>query len=122
MKEGYTTPSFFTEIMDKGTAYETKNFSRGGFTIKITYFQKEKNEAEQLQKVDEIKELFGMYFCVGSRKLKTLEYSHDFIGQYSDILQITVDFEYKENIYKEETAQTAEKLYIDITNGKEADK
>ena len=91
---------------------ETKNFANGGFTVKITYFQEIKNEADQLEKVDEIKELFGLVFCVGKRKLTVGEFSHTFIGQYSDILQINIDFAYKENISKEDTALIAENLYL----------
>lgn len=114
VKEGYTVPSFFTEIIDQGSNAESRNFATGGFTIKITYFQEEKNEEDQLEKVDEIKELFGMVFCVGKRKLTTGEFSHAFIGEYSDILQISIDFEYKENTQKEDTAPVAEKMYLDL--------
>lgn len=107
-------PSFFTEIIDQGSIAESRNFVSGGFTIKITYFQEEKNEADQLEKADEIKELFGMVFCVGKRKLTTGEFSYAFIGEYSDILQISIDFEYKENIQKEDTTPVAEKMYLDL--------
>lgn len=91
---------------------ETKNFASGGFTVKITYFQREKNEADQLEKADEIKELFRLVFQVGKRKLTTGEYSHSFVGEYSDILQISIDFDYKENTCKEDTAPLAEKIYL----------
>ena len=80
IKEGYKTPSFFTEIIDKGSRAETKNFAAGSFTVKITYFQKSKNELDQLEKVDEIKSLFGLIFFVGDRRLTVGEYSHDYIG------------------------------------------
>lgn len=117
MKEGYETPSFFIEIIDKGSSTETKNFAKGGFTIEITYFQTEKNEADQLEKVDEIKELFGMVFCVGNRRLTVGEFSHDYIGEYQDILQISVEIDYKENTRREETAPVATKLEANITQG-----
>ena len=117
VKEDFETPSFFTEIIDKGSGAETRNFAKGGFTVKIIYFQDEKNEEDQLEKVDEIKELFGMAFHVGSRYLTVGEYSHDFIGEYSDILQISVDFDYKENTVREDTAEIAESLKTKITQG-----
>lgn len=101
-------------MLDKGTTYETKNFSKGGFTVKITYFQKEKNEADQLEKADEIRGLFGMVFVVGNRKLKTNEYSFVFIGQYSDILQINIDFDYMENTSKEDNAPLADTVHVNI--------
>lgn len=117
IKEGYETPSFFTEIVDRGSRAETKNFASGGFTVKITYFQKVKNELDQLKKVDEIKDLFGLIFFVGKRRLAVGEYSHDFIGEYSDILQISIDIDYKENTKKEDTAPIAAEVFVDITQG-----
>lgn len=117
IKEGYKTPAFFTEILDKGSKAETRNFAKGGFTVKITYFQKAKNELDQLKKVDEIKDLFGLIFFVGERRLTVGEYSHDYIGEYSDILQISIDIDYKENIKKEDTAPIAAEAAVDITQG-----
>ena len=117
IKEGYNAPCFFTEIVDKGSRAETKNFTGGGFTVKITYFQNIKNELDQLEKVDEIKNLFGLIFCVGERRLTVGEYSHDYIGEYSDILQISIDIDYKENTQKQETAPIAEGVDVIITQG-----
>lgn len=117
IKEGYKAPAFFTEILDKGSKAETRNFAKGGFTVKITYFQKAKNELDQLKKVDEIKDLFGLIFFVGERRLTVGEYSHDYIGEYSDILQISIDIDYKENIKKEDTAPIAAEATVDITQG-----
>lgn len=117
IKEGYKTPSFFTEIVDKGNRAETKNFASGGFTVKIIYFQKTKNELDQLKKVDEIKNLFGLIFFVGERRLTVGEYSHDYIGEYSDILQISIDIDYKENTKKEDTAPMATEATVGITQG-----
>jgi len=60
-----------------------------------------------------------MVFCVGKRRLTTGEYSHSFIGEYSDILQISIDFDYKENIQKKDTAPVADKLYFNTGNRQE---
>lgn len=117
VKEGYSTPSFFTEILDKGSQAETRNFAKGGFTIKITYFQAAKNELDQLEKVDEIKDLFGLFFCVGDRKLTIGDFSHDFIGEYQDILQISIEIDYKENTRKEDTASIAREISVKVTQG-----
>jgi hypothetical protein len=117
IKEGYIAPCFFTEILDKGSSAETKNFAKGGFTIKITYFQKEKNELDQLEKVDEIKDLFGLIFYVEDRKLTIGDFSHDYIGEYQDILQISIEVDYNENTQKEHTAPIATGLSVDITQG-----
>lgn len=117
IREGYDAPCFFTEILDRGSRAETKNFAKGGFTIKITYFQAEKNELDQLEKVDEIKDLFGLIFCVGDRKLTIGDFSHDYIGEYQDILQISIEIDYKENTQKEDTAPVAQEIGVEITQG-----
>lgn len=115
IREGYDVPCFFTEILDKGSKAETKNFAKGGFTVKITYFQKEKNEFDQLKKVDEIKCLFGLFFCIGDRKLTISDFSHDYIGEYQDILQISIEIDYKENTQKEDTAPVAREIGVEVT-------
>ncbi|MDE6055654.1 MAG: hypothetical protein K2G55_18285 [Lachnospiraceae bacterium] len=115
--EDYDEPCFFTEILDGGSRAETKNFAKGSFTIKITYFQKVKNELDQLEKVDEIKELFGLFFSVGDRKLTVGDFSHDFTGEHQDILQISVEIDYKENTQKEDTAQIVSEIGVGITQG-----
>lgn len=117
IREGYDAPCFFTEILDRGSRAETRNFAKGGFTVKITYFQTAKNELDQLEKVDEIKDLFGLFFCVGDRKLTVGEFSHDYIGEYQDILQISIEIDYKENAQKEDTALVAKEIGVEVTQG-----
>ena len=117
IREGYDAPCFFTEILDKGSRAETRNFAKGGFTVKITYFQTAKNELDQLEKVDEIKDLFGLFFCVGDRKLTVGDFSHDYIGEYQDILQISIEIDYKENTQKEDTAPIAREIGVEVTQG-----
>lgn len=114
IQEGYEAPCFFTEILDGGSSAETKNFAKGSFTVKITYFQETKNELEQLEKVDEIKDLFGLFFCVGDRKLTTGEFSHTYIGEYQDILQISIDIDYRENTRKEDPALMMEEIIVNV--------
>ncbi len=117
IREGYDAPCFFTEILDRGSRAETKNFAKGGFTVKITYFQTAKNELDQLEKVDEIKDLFGLIFYVGDRKLTIGDFSHDYIGEYQDILQISIEIDYKENTQKEDTAPVAREIGVEVTQG-----
>lgn len=117
IREGYDAPCFFTEILDRGSRAETRNFAKGGFTVKMTYFQTAKNELDQLEKVDEIKDLFGLIFYVGDRKLTIGDFSHDYIGEYQDILQISIEIDYKENTQKEDTAPVAREIGVEVTQG-----
>lgn len=115
IKEGYTTPAFFTEILDRGSKTETSNFATGAFTVRITYFQDKKSELDQLEKVDEIKDLFGSVFCIGKRNLTVGGYSHDYVGEFSDILQISIEFDYMENTRRDGTQPSADQVNINIT-------
>lgn len=72
---------------------------------------------DQLEKADEIKELFGLVFRVGDRKLTVGDFSYDFIGEYQDILQISVEINYKENTQKEDTAPMAAEIGVGVTQG-----
>ena len=58
-----------------------------------------------------------MIFYVENRKLTVVEFSHDYIGEYQDILQISIDIDYKENTQKEEVAAVATKLGIEVIQG-----
>ncbi|NBI72143.1 hypothetical protein D3Z50_13940 [Clostridiaceae bacterium] len=117
IKEGYEPPCFFTEVLDRGSRAETRNFARGGFTVKITYFQREKDELDQLEKADGIKDLFGLIFCVGDRRLTVSEISCDYIGEYQDILQVSIDIDYRENTQKEDTGAVAREIGVEVTQG-----
>ena len=115
--EGYETPSFFVDILPKATKHETKNFLKGGFTIQITYFPKKLDEIDQIKKVNELKELFGMVLQVGDRYLTVGEIEVDYIGELSNILQVSVEFDYKEKKERELIQEAAQEVIINM--GKE---
>ena len=83
IREGYDAPCFFTEILDRGSRAETKNFAKGGFSVRITYFQT----------------------------------AHDYIGEYQDILQISIEIDYMENTRKEDTGPVAGEIGVVVTQG-----
>lgn len=119
IKEGYEAPCFFTEIVQAQAKAQNKNFEKISFTLSITYFQEIKSELDQLKKIDEIKELFGMKFQVGNHLITTGEYTFDFIGEYSDILRISIEFEYLEAKQREERGEKMEEIKIDLKIRKE---
>lgn len=99
--EGWIKPYFFLECVPYGMNYVSRNYMKKTCSLKITYFQRVKDEPDQYQKVEEIRELLGMKFCVKGRKLDIKEYTHDYVGEYNNILQISFDLEWFENNYKE---------------------
>lgn len=117
--EGYDTPSLFTELVMKPYRRETENFAKSGFSIKITYFQETPDELQQLQLMDRVKEAFGMVFEVQDRKLTVGEITSDYIGQKENILQISVEFDFRENTTPEPEGEIAEELNFDLLKKQE---
>lgn len=118
--EGYATPSLFIEIVSKPYQSKTRDFSKSGFSLKITYFQEVSDELKQLQLVDTIKEAFGMVFEVQQRRLTVGEITYDYIGQKEDILQISVDFDFYENTTTEPAEEIAGEVEFNLSKMEEA--
>ena len=92
--EGYKKPSFFTQLKPVTLAFSNKNSTENVLTFYITYFQKEIDEVDMLRKVDEIRELFGMFLKVGERAMDISDFSFDYAGNDKNILEISFDLEF----------------------------
>lgn len=112
--EGYETPSLFVQIISKPHKRQTRNFAKSGFSVKITYFQNEPDESEQLELLDIVREAFGMVLVVQDRRLTTGEITYDYVGQKENILQITVDYDFCENTSTPSTEEIAEAVDINL--------
>lgn len=113
-KDGYTRPAFFTEIIPHPFVNESKNYASGGATYKATLLEKTHDEAFCLSIYDRIREAFGMTLSVGDRKLLVGEMSFEFIGEYLDILQISVEFDWYEQKERIEMEPVAETLAVSM--------
>lgn len=116
--DGYSHPCFFPYILPKGSRADTKNFASGGFTVKITYMQDVKDEADMLEKYDCIAEGFGMFLQVGERKILAGEKSFEYVGKKADILQISIEYDYKENIHVDDDAEVAQSVTFNFKERK----
>ncbi len=94
--EGYKKPSFFVDLIPRGISNESINFKKYAYTIMITYFQETVDEIDNLKKVDEIQELFGYKLRVKESLFNITDFSYDFVGEFTNVLQIRVDFDYTE--------------------------
>lgn len=94
--EGYTKPSFFVELIPRKISNDSINFKKYAYTIMITYFQKTADEIDNLKKVDEIQELFGYKIRVKEELFNITDFTYDFVGEYTNVLQISIDFDYTE--------------------------
>ena len=108
--EGYVKPSFFTQLLPVQLGNVTTNFSEKRFSFIITYFQKKVDEADALTKVDELMEAFGLKVKVGDRYVNVSDFEYDFIGEKSNILQMSLNVSFLDGIKKEETHQLMNEL------------
>lgn len=93
--EGYDKPSFFVKLIPKIISNESVFYKRFAYTIFITYFSDkigEKKSVDNLQKIDEIQELFGNNLKIKEgTSINLFDYSYDFVGNDADILQISIE-------------------------------
>lgn len=120
VSEGYDRPSLFIEIISAPFRHSSIDFAVSGFTVKITYFQKTPDELGQLRMIDTVKEAFGHVFTVGERRLTVGEITYEYVGQKRDILQMSVDFEFCENLFQEPEEEVAREMDFSLTK-KEVD-
>lgn len=109
--EGYERPSFFVQLKPVNISDISVNRSYNKYQIYIIYFQKVKDEVENLKKIDELKELIGMKVTVNQQLLQTSEFEFEWVGEREDILQVSFLVEYFETKKKAETSKKAEHLY-----------
>lgn len=103
--DGYQRPSFFTELLSHGGKHESKTFARNGATFKVTLLEKTPDEALTLEVADKIREAFGMSLKVGNRTLLIGDITFDYVGEYNNILQVSVDFDWYESKPRKETEE-----------------
>ena len=93
--DGYTRPSFFTEILETSNNLSPYQRSRG-YSYKITYFETTHNEKRCMEIYEEILYVFGIDVTIRTedRKMRLLVDSIDFqwIDTNADKMQITIDF------------------------------
>lgn len=104
--EGYDRPSFFIDVRQTNASDVNANYSEKSFYITITYFQKELDEADNLEKVQEIEQLLRpnnvkngrrlMRLNVGERYLPVFDYANDYVGTDRNILQIEFEIKFQE--------------------------
>ncbi len=112
VKECFSKPSFFVSVMPVANSNESVNFKFYSYSIIITYFQAKADEIDSLNKVAEIEKLFGYQMPVKDRLINVTDCGYDFAGEHKNILQITVDIEFYDDIDKKDNSKIADKLYL----------
>ena len=111
VEEGYKTPSFFVRIIPL--------IFRERATISTTFFQKEKNESQQLEIAEKIREGIGDYIEVCEEKLRVMDAEIGYTGKAQNIMQFTFNIEFYEDIRQIATEPPIENVSIkeEMTHG-----
>ena len=112
ISEGYEKPSFFTQLLPINLNPITINFSEKRFSFIITYFSKRIDEEDSLTKVSELMEAFGLKVKVKDRYINVSEFEYEFVGEKSNILQMSLNVSFMDEIKKEETHQLMNELGV----------
>lgn len=89
-------PYFFVECVPIASTHHTRNLVRRQCTVFITYMPKVLDQVDNLKKTDEIFEALGMVLVVGDRRLLVIDYSHEYIGESNNIIQISFNLDWWE--------------------------
>lgn len=96
--EGYERPSFFTQLKPVLMENRNERTRENIVMFYIDYFQEEIDEVDMLDKIDEIRKLFGTHVMIGKRALDVLSIDYDFIGTDRNILEISIELEWMDQI------------------------
>lgn len=116
--EGFKRPSFFVDIISKTISNESPFYKKYAYAIMITYFQDTAIEADKLtidnlNKIDEIQELFGSNLKIGDNSsINLYDFSYDYTGINTNILQVNIETEFYEKIPVSDNHVIAEQLNL----------
>lgn len=106
--EGFTRPCFFTQLKPVETEPQNFNTRNNVLTFYITYFQKEVDEMDMLEKIDQIRSLFELSVKIGHRSVKVNNFEWDYVGTDRNVAEISFDIQWMDRIKHEETEQMIE--------------
>lgn len=90
--DGIQRPSFFTEIFIRDYSPKSPYQSCYGYTFKATLFERVHDEIHCLQIFEQFRSAFGIALMVRKRKLVVESIEFEWIDEYADKMQITVQF------------------------------
>lgn len=114
MLENFTKPCFFITAIPVAIP-QTVNFLEKHLSIVLTYFPKDsmRNEIHYLDVFDRIQSHFTLGLKVKDRFLHVDKVTPDRVGEEQDILQITIEFIYMEQVGKKKApAEIMEEVEI----------
>jgi hypothetical protein len=104
--EGYKRPCFFTQLQPITMGNRTRTTRYNLVSFHIEYIQEELDEADILDKVQEIRELFGLYVKIDDRAIDVVDFDFDYVGTDRNILELSLELEWLDEIKHESNEET----------------
>lgn len=120
VEEGYKTPSFFVRIIPLiFRERATISIVKSQCMIETTFFQKDKDESQQLEIAEKIREGIGDYIEVCEEKLRVMDTELGYTGKAQNIMQFTFNLEFYEDIRQIATEPKIKDVRVkeEITHG-----
>lgn len=113
--ENYQRPCFFTQL--RLTPQEPGNYNtrQNRASFYIDFMQKSINEAEQLDLIDDLRDLFGLFVKVGDRAVDVVNFEYDYTGTDRNVLEIAIDLEWSDRIMHPDDSEIMETLVMNET-------
>lgn len=110
--DGAKRPYFFTEVIP-GKEQKGINFWKRRCNVKVTYVPYIIKQSENIKMAQDIDMKLGIVLSVKDRKLIVRDYSYDQIGNNANLLQITMGFDWFENVASPETEELMGTVELD---------
>ena len=117
MSEGFQRPCFFTQLKPTDTSPRNYNSRNMQATLYITFFQRSVDEAESLEVIQKIQDIFGLYVKIDNRVIHVTNMDWDFIGKENNIPEIRIDLLWGEKIEHKNNLPVMEKADFNVEKG-----
>lgn len=113
IEEGYETPSLFVQMIPLiFRQRETASITRSSYMFETTFLQYEKNENEQLEIIEKIRNKLGDHLEIEKKKFFIEEAEVQYTGQARNIIQFIFKIEFLEDCRKEATEQLMKNINV----------
>ena len=117
VSEGFQRPWFFTQLKPTDTSPRNYNSRNMQATLYITFFQRSVDEAESLEIIQKIQDIFGLYVKINNRVIHVTNMDWDFIGKENNIPEIRIDLLWGEKIEHKNNLPVMEKADFNVEKG-----
>lgn len=100
--ENYERPCFFTQIVPVSNQGENYNTRKKVVLFYITIFQNEVDEAEALDMIDTIQDLFGLAVKIKDRAVDVTDFDWQWIGTEKYVPELSITLEWYDDIIHED--------------------